>query len=96
MSNPTRIVGVSMAVTSLTAWLGFIWLHFYLFKISPHIPDVSAGFIYPIDQHGSMVYINYSQHMLRIILIVIAVSTFSIAILCDRILKRRLTNKGSV
>lgn len=89
MSNTAKVVGISTAVTSLIAWLGFIWLHFYLFKISPHVPNVSGGFIYPIDQHGSVVYINYSQHMLRIFLIAVAIGTFAIAILCDRILKRR-------
>lgn len=88
-SNTTKIVGISMAVTSLIAWLGFICLHFYLFKTSPHDQDVPRGFIYPIYQHGSVVYIDYSQHILRISLIALAIITFAIAAICDRIFKRR-------
>jgi hypothetical protein len=38
------------------------WLSAHYQKICPTTPDEQAGIIYPLNQHGSIVYLTLAQH----------------------------------
>jgi len=66
---------------SFIAWI-CLWFHYD--GTRPHAADPTAGRVYQLNTHGSIVYLNAQEHWLMISLFPACVLFFAIGHLIDR------------
>lgn len=72
-------------------FLGAVWffLMIYLGTNAPAVPDLDAGRIYEYNYHGTIVYLTFTEHILRFILLGMVVLTFFVLLIVKRHLKKK-------
>jgi len=55
-------------VTALVSFALKLFLFYYLMDISPRTPNIATGQVWPLNNHGYIVYITRSQNIVQYVL----------------------------
>ena len=85
--NFWRIAEGGAAIASLVSFFGDCFLQFQFGYTRPSVPNPLEGRVYPLNTHGSWVYLNAREHWLLNSLMILFLMLFVIAIAIDRLKK---------
>lgn len=79
-SRVTRTLKILSGVLALGCWFSWFFLWKYFDAHKPDTPEPSKGMIYPLNTHGSIVYITQNEHYALYGLIVAAIAFFLLVV----------------
>ena len=59
----TTILGRCVVVLAAILWGCFFELYIYLCHTRPHVVDVAAGRVYPVNNHGAIAFLTRGEHI---------------------------------
>jgi hypothetical protein len=60
-----KITIISLVATACACFALKLILFFYLMEVSPRVPNLATGQVWPLNNHGYIVYITRSQNILQ-------------------------------
>ncbi|HEX8817129.1 MAG TPA: hypothetical protein VF753_16650 [Terriglobales bacterium] len=51
-----------MAALTILSLAILVWLSAHYFSICPRVPDLQTGHVFPLDNHGAIVYLTKSEN----------------------------------
>ena len=64
-----KIAGVVLSGIGAGSLLLRTFLYYYLGRNRPNAPHPEAGYTFPLNTHGSVVYLDNSEHLLMMVLL---------------------------
>ena len=93
-----KVLEIAAGVVALALWLTsvFLWMHYA--STRPHSLDAGSGRIYPLNTHGSVVYLTCRENLFIAALTVGGIIVFAAGVCIDVFknpIRRRLRGNGS-
>ncbi|HZQ42416.1 MAG TPA: hypothetical protein VFA99_04155 [Acidobacteriaceae bacterium] len=61
--NVRRPIALVLMIAGYACFAGSFGYYWHLRQNSPAEPDVTAGLVHPIDQHGHIIYVTGTQNL---------------------------------
>ena len=80
-----RIGEVGAAIVALASFLTGVFVQFQFDYSRPRVPSPLEGRVYPLNTHGSRVYLNAHEHFVLTLFFILFVVFAAIAVAIDRL-----------